>query len=86
MKKKDNVKLQPVTVNGLEFSNISSEAYREYTFNGGETIRVENPLYVNVSKSGGHRILISNTETVYIPPTWLSLNWAVKKGFAPVQF
>ena len=40
----------------LEFADVSSEQWREYQFLGGEVIRIDAPLKLNVSESGGHRI------------------------------
>ena len=58
----------------MEFVDISSEDYRTYQFN--ETlIRIEKPVKLNVSKSGGHRILDSEGISHYIPTGWQHLSW-----------
>ena len=41
---------------GRDWDDISSELWREYTFFDGAKIKIENPAYLNVSESGGHRI------------------------------
>lgn len=64
----------------LEFTDISSEQWREYQFLGGETIRIEAPLKLNVSESGGHRIFDAKGVSHYIPAGWIHLKWTVKDG------
>lgn len=66
----------------LEFTDISSEEWREYQFLGGEIVRINAPLKLNVSKSGGHRIFDANGISHYIPPGWIHLKWKVKNGAA----
>ena len=63
----------------LKFSDISSEAYREYHFSGG-VVRVDNPIALNVSKVGGHRIVDGSGASHYIPKGWFHLKWEVKEG------
>lgn len=64
----------------LEFTDISSEQWREYRFLGGETVRIEAPRQLNVSESGGHRIFDSHGVSHYIPAGWIHLSWQVKDG------
>lgn len=64
----------------LEFADISSEQWREYRFLGGETIRINAPLKLNVSDSGGHRIFDKEGVSHYIPAGWIHLKWTVKDG------
>lgn len=65
---------------GLEFNDISTELWREYRFLGGETIRIESPLQLNVSESGGHRIFDAEGVSHYIPAGWIHLQWTVSEG------
>jgi hypothetical protein len=65
----------------LEFTDISSEAYREYEFEN-KTIRIENPLKLNVSASGGHRLFDAAGNSHYIPSGWLRVTWKAKTGYA----
>jgi hypothetical protein len=65
---------------GLEFVDISSEEWREYRFLGGEVVRIDKPLQLNVSESKGHRIFDSGGTSHYIPATWVHLKWKVKDG------
>lgn len=62
----------------LEFISIESEKYREYVFiKDGEQqiVRINSPVKLNVSKSGGHRILDSDGISHYIPSGWIHLSW-----------
>lgn len=74
----------PTFKNGsdLEFSDISSEAWREYRFANGATVRIDNPLKLNVSDSGGHRVFDAQNRSHYIPVGWLHLSWEAKPGEA----
>lgn len=64
-----------------EFKDISSEAYREYTFAGG-VVRIEAPTHLHVSKSGGHRLLDAAGFSHYVPSGWIHLRWTAKPGAA----
>jgi hypothetical protein len=64
---------------GLTFKDLSDELYRVYEFSD-MTIRIEGPLYLNVSASGGHRIFDSEGNSNYIPSGWRRLYWVVKEG------
>ena len=66
---------------GLVFTDISSEFYREYSFSNLKKLRILRPLFINVSKTGGHRIIDDNGACYYIQPTegWY-IQWAVKSG------
>lgn len=66
----------------LEFTDISSESHRVYLFmskDGSVTcIRIDEPIGLNVSKSGGHRLINSNGVYSYIKPEWFMINWKAK--------
>lgn len=64
---------------GLEFTDISSEAWRMYSFENGETIRIEKPLQLHVSAEG-HRIYDAEGVSHYIPMKWIHLSWKAKEG------
>jgi hypothetical protein len=72
----------PTLKNGtdLPFTDISSEQWREYQFLGGDIVRIEAPLALNVSDSGGHRIFDAAGVSHYIPAGWVHLKWTVKDG------
>jgi hypothetical protein len=63
-----------------EFTDISSEMYREYEFSNGKIIKISLPLKLNVSDSGGHRLFDSNGVSHYIPPGWIALRWQAFEG------
>ncbi len=65
---------------GLKFTDISSEATRRYQYRGEEFITVDNPIALNVSKAGGHRILDGQGVSHYIPKGWIGLSWKAKEG------
>ncbi len=64
-----------------EFTDISSEEYRIYEFPDGTEIVLKEPLYLNVSASGGHRILDACGISHYIPCGWKHLSWQAKESF-----
>ena len=59
----------------LTFTDISSEDWREYRFQNGETVRIDAPLWLNSGKNG-HRILAVDGTSHYIPSGWLHLKWS----------
>lgn len=74
----------------LEFKSINKELWREYDFRtAGEkivTIRINKPLVLNVSSSGGHRIIDITGMAWYIPYKWIALRW-MNDVYAPrIQF
>lgn len=64
----------------LEFTDISSEKYRTYEWGDGRTITIKQPKLLNVSESGGHRILDNNNISHYVPSGWIHLYWEVHDG------
>lgn len=70
-------------INGtlLRFDNISSEENREYTFPNGNKLLIKEPLVLNVSSSGGHRLYDKNGYSYYIQPKegW-SIKWKSKEN------
>lgn len=58
-----------------EWNDISTNEYREYLFPDGFVVRVDNPMKINVSESGGHRILDADGMSWYIPSGWRALRW-----------
>jgi hypothetical protein len=60
-----------------EFTDISSEEWRSYTFIGDEgqhEEKIENPQYLSRSASG-HYILDINGVMHFIPIGWVHLKW-----------
>ena len=63
----------------LKFTDISSEEYREYIRDGVVSVHIDEPVALNVSKSGGHRIFDAKGECHYVAPGWHHLKWKVRK-------
>ena len=63
-----------------EFTDISSEASRTYNFGQKGFVKIANPLFLNVSASGGHRIFSADGQSHYIPSGWIHLSWTVHEG------
>ncbi len=61
-----------------EFTDISSEYWRRYTFASGVLVVIENPQWLHVAESGGHRILDLAGFCHYIPYGWVHLQWQPK--------
>lgn len=70
-----------INESGLGFTDISSEAEREYQFPNGQRLFIGKPLYLNVSKSGGHRLYTEDGFCYYVQPKegW-SIKWKVRQG------
>jgi len=64
----------------LKFIDISSEEWREYERSNGTITKIKNPIALNVSKSGGHRIFDGNGVSHYVTGGWIHLYWHVKDG------
>lgn len=73
----------PVDTDELVWLDISNEAWREYTFPGGEVVRVENPIALNSKRKpegDSHRIKARDIRTQacrshYIRAGWLRIEW-----------
>jgi hypothetical protein len=65
---------------GLKFVDISSEEVREYRYGDGTVLTIEDPRFLHVSKSGGHRILDGQEQSWYIAPGWKAIRWKVPPG------
>ena len=62
---------------GLEFKTITTEKYRTYEWSDGTKITINQPTHLNVSQSGGHRLLDNAGVSHYIPSGWIHLYWEV---------
>lgn len=63
----------------LKFVDISSEAWREYR-RPDAVIRIDQPIALHVSKSGGHRVFDADGVSHYIPSGWIHLRWMVNEN------
>jgi len=59
-----------------EFKKIIGEV-RCYHFPGDEKYIIFQPRYLNVSKSGDHRIVDSADNGHYVRSGWLAISWTV---------
>lgn len=62
-----------------KFADISSELYRVYEF-ADKNVRIDEPLALSVSQSGGHRIFDASGISHYVPSGYRHLFWQVKDG------
>lgn len=69
-----------INESGLDFTDISSEEFREYLFESGVSVHIEEPLFLNVSDSGGHRVFDADGVSHYMPTGWIHLSWKAKEG------
>jgi len=65
----------------LEFEDVSSEKYREYTFPNGAKLRIDNPIFLHVKEdSGSHRIWDAQGRSHRISPDFIEITWESKEG------
>lgn len=62
-----------------KFKSIEKEAWRDYTYPGGDIICIESPIALSVSKSG-HYVIDSNGIVNFFPNEWIRLRWQNKDG------
>jgi hypothetical protein len=67
-----------INESGLEFTDISTEEFRMYEYNNAVKLTIEQPLALNVSESGGHRVLDAEGMSHYVPKGWIHLKWKAK--------
>jgi hypothetical protein len=54
---------------------ISGESVREYTFPGGDVVRIEDVARIAVSDSGTHRIETKNGQKHIVPTGWIHITF-----------
>jgi len=64
----------------LKWGDLSDEQYRVYVWPNGWKVTLYNPMKLNVSASGGHRVFTADGFSHYIPSGWNHLYWLVKPG------
>ena len=57
------------------WTDITVELYREYIYQDGTRLRIENPAQLLVSASGGHRIITEDAVCYYIATGWIAIEW-----------
>ncbi len=65
--------------------DISTEAWRLYTFTDGYEIHIASPQKLYVADSGSHRVFDGNV-TTYIPAGWRKIVWRAADGGADCSF
>ena len=70
----------------MSFSSLESEKSRIYHFPNDEKRVIVDPIAINVSRSGGHKVIDAEGITHYIPKGWLELTWKAKDGANHVDF
>jgi hypothetical protein len=63
----------------IDWINISGELYRIYEFKD-KNVTVNDPIALNVSKGGGHRVINADGESFYIPSGWYCIRWKAREG------
>jgi len=69
-----------INESGLFFIEIQSEEYRTYKWSDGFEVTIKNPTHLNVSKSGGHRLLDKEGKSPYVQSGWRYLYWKAFDG------
>jgi hypothetical protein len=64
----------------IQFNDVSDEQYRTYFYASGHEATYDEPLRLNVSASGGHRLLTADGMCHYVKPNWESISWMPKPG------
>ena len=64
---------------GRPWTDISSEQSRTYVWTDYK-LSIDNPKELNISDSGGHRLVDEQGNSYYIPNTWKYITWKVKTG------
>lgn len=70
---------------GMKFNSLESEQRRTYVFPDKDVV-VEEPIALNVSRSGGHRVITASGEVHYVPKGWVDLIWEVHEGAPHIDF
>ena len=68
-------KLSKEVFDETKWKDIDHEIYRTYVFGNMGKVRIDKPVLLYISKSGGHRILDAKDISHYIPPYWTHLYW-----------
>jgi len=64
----------------LVFHDISGEEYREYMYNNGGILRINNPWKLAVSRSNNHRIVTRDGFSYIIAPNWIAIRFRKREG------
>lgn len=76
----DKEVLAPVrSINGIEYYELN-ELYRVYEFPNGKQIQIDSVKFLNISESGGHRIITADGRVYYVKP---KESWFMEIGPSP---
>lgn len=60
--------------------DVTSEAYRTYTYGDGKRYRIDRPKHVYVLRDGSHRVVDEDDVTHRPSRDWVGLSWKPKAG------
>lgn len=63
----------------LEFKSVENETYRLYIYKNGFTIKVDNPVAIHISRSGGHRLILASGRCMYVKAGWIAFAYEKAK-------
>jgi len=64
----------------LQFMDISNESYRTYDYPDGTSVTIVDPVLLNASPSGGHRLYDLNNTSHYVVPGFVHIHWRPREG------
>jgi len=64
----------------LVFYDITGEEYREYMYNNGGILRINNPWKLAISRSNNHRIVTRDGFSYIIAPNWIAIRFRKREG------
>jgi len=67
------------SINGIEYYELN-ELYRVYEFPNGKQIQIDSVKFLNISESGGHRIITADGRVYYVKP---KESWFMEIGPSP---
>ena len=86
MEEQKEIKKQEfINTSNIEFVDISTEEWREYIYQGGFRLRIDNPIKLAVMKSGSHR-LWDGTNSFWVKPGFMAIIWKAKPGLPHFTF
>jgi len=76
-----------MTVNkNLPWKEIGNESYRVYIYESGFVYRINNPIALAVSASGGHRVYDIDDKCYYVKAGWAVIEWESSTGELEYNF
>ena len=73
------MKREKLQIGELTFNPVDNELFREYTWGDGFVLRIDSPLWVAVSDSGGHRVMAADRNCYYVAAGWRFIHWVGKE-------